>query len=66
MASVFVTEEQLEKAFEWYKENSEHVTELANSTRTAHPPIENPGEPKKWKAENWAWWLWVHQKGDLK
>lgn len=60
MASVFVIEEQLEEAFKWYQSNSKHVIKLANSTKNAYPPIENPDKPELWKAENWAWWLWVY------
>ena len=53
-----LTNEQKQKAIEWYKKHSTHVLKLFDVAEVAYPPSEEDASfPELWKAEHWAWYI---------
>jgi hypothetical protein len=53
-----LTNEQKQKAVEWYMKHSNHVLNLFESAERAYPPsVEDVNFPNLWKPEHWAWYM---------
>lgn len=56
-----LTEEQKQKASEWYKKHSNHIINLFESAEKAYAPSkEDASFPELWKPEHWAWYMITH------
>ena len=54
-----ISNEQIQKAKEWFALHKDHINKITKEMITCYPPTDNEDKnnPSLWKASHWLWFL---------